>query len=232
MKRLGKRDILRELRLKKESSLFVVQFFAGQLHKFPIQFQAEHTYLKKIVFLISPVFKVQFEQLLSSSKGITFYLDSLDCMFKCQIESFDNITGDIITSLPLSFVFEERRAKSRVVVSDSMQMLYNEDSGQVINKKVFDISSGGFSLVFSASEQFRLKQDQLLKHVYLSYDGKFQYFDSRVLAILKLRPFDLESLPYALRRVSFGFDSIDEEQKLFLEYVSQGESSLQNKKTS
>lgn len=232
MKRNGKEDILKELKLKNKSSLFVVQFFSGQLYKFPIQFHSHHSRLQKMRFTLSPVFVSQFEQLLSGSEEITFYEESLDCMFKCRLLSFDRLQGDVQTTLPMSFTFEERRVENRIVVQQQMQMLYNEDHGHVLKKCVYDLSPGGFSLVFSATEQFRLKVGDTLKHVYISYGDKFQYFDSTVVNTLKLKPFELESLPYAFRRVSFSFDSLDEAQKVFLNYILEQESGLQRKKTS
>ena len=230
MNRGDERKVVKGIK-KRRSDLFLLSFVAGTLQKCPIKFQLDLPYKKQLQFSVPLVFIKQFEQNLKSKGTSTFFLDSMGCMFKAKINSFDSRTGTLWTSYPRDIAFQERRQKDRFILHRDMTFLYNMDEGGVVNKKVYDISEGGFSLAFSQMERFRVEEGELLRNVFFQYGASVQYIDVKVLRILKPTPFELESMPY-VNRVSFTFVNMDEDQKLFVESIIGAETSLQKRKTS
>lgn len=226
------RRVIKGIKKSKRVGLFLVSYFAGTLHKYPLEFKEEFSYKRQIQLQVPLVFISQFETHLKSSGEGTFFLESLSCMFKAVIQSFDSLSGQLCIAYPKKIVFHERRENARVVLNSDLHFLYNLDSGGVIRKRVYDLSMGGVSLAFSQVESLRVQEGDLLKNVCFQYGAMVQFINVKVLRILKPSPFELESMPYAFRRVSFAFVDLDDEQKIFIKNILESESGLQKKKSS
>ena len=177
------------------------------------------SYFENLLFEVPYEHKSRFEQILSGSEIINVYLTKSLCLLVTRFISYDRETGYLITSKPIKIKFHERRSQVRLKVSSPMNILYNCDDRDVINKLVYDISEGGFSIVFSNPEVLRLDSGALLRKAFFSYDKNVQYIDCKLLAKLKIKPFELDDLPYAASRVSFQFENLTNDQRLFIQKV-------------
>jgi c-di-GMP-binding flagellar brake protein YcgR len=216
------------------ASLFVVQYNRGTLSKVPVLFKQIKMQHRQIELEISAIFLSQVENLLSGNQEVSIYIEKMECLFKAKFLSLDVDRRVLIISFPIDYVLNDRRHKERVLTGSSVvQFLYHHDQPYVITQKhIYDLSLGGCSLVFSASEYLRLKKEHYLKNFAISFQNKTHYFSGRVVGIRKLKKFELENLPYAQYRVAIAFDDFDDVQNIFLLSILDNLANLQKKKSS
>ena len=214
--------------------LFVVQYNGGTLSKVPILFKQIKTEYRELELEILAIFLYQIENLLSGSQEVSIYIEKMECLFKAKVVSLDIDSHVLTITFPVDYILNDRRHKERVLTGSSIvQFLYHHDQPYVVTQKhIYDLSLGGCSLVFSASEYLRLKKEHYLKSFAITFQNKTHYFNGRVVGIRKLNKFELESLPYAQYRVSIAFGDLDDVQRIFLLAILDDLTNLQKKKSS
>lgn len=223
MRKGENRQVLNELKksIHKPDNypISVVRIISNQIYKSKLIISSLNERSEFVHLRVPVESRAQFEKIISGSEILSIYFDRIQCMAQVKCLSYDDERGLLTTSKPFKIIFNERREEKRLILKHKMNLLYNNENKNLLKKIVYDLSLGGFSIVFSNIEMVRIKIGEKLLKVYFEYQGKVEYIDCSVVSRLKLKPFELESLPYAGTRVSCKFEKIDIQQELFIKAI-------------
>ncbi len=113
--------------------------------------------------------------------------------------------------MPKYAVPKERRKEERIDLSGQLSLKI-KDGAFERTFKIFDISKGGLSIILSKTDHFA---NPLVNQQLEGSLGPFSLpITLRVASVLKVRPFVLEKIPYAGKKLSFEFVFEDEKKDL------------------
>ncbi|GAB4021783.1 MAG: hypothetical protein Fur0010_24880 [Bdellovibrio sp.] len=160
--------------------------------------------------------QVQFEHLdtiekLWSLKSIRFYLSNGSYFFSAYFEKLLE-SGKLYLSFPLHLKFFDRRNTPRFHPEKLIKVEIVKE-GLKFYKNCYDFSRGGFSIVFSKSENSAFTLGERIPQANIHYDEEVYHFPVIVQEITSIKPFVFENIPYGHRKISFQFSKLNSEQK-------------------
>jgi hypothetical protein len=156
------------------------------------------------------------KQLVSGSGAINFYVPQSGLIFCSQVLKFPE-NGPIVIAFPDQHLFDERREGRRLDCSPINLWIHISDQGKSIRKKCFDLSFGGFSILFAKNESFPWGENDELKQIAIIWNKYKIFFTAKIVKIHNIDPYFLNNYPYGGKRISFKFTKTDKIQKDFLQ---------------
>ncbi len=189
---------------------------AGHFVKADVELDATVTSRKKeLHFSFTKSSLQMLKEIVSGSGKINFFIPYKGMLFTSDIIK---LTDDkLITNFPVDADFEDRRERDRF---EALEVKISINiRNRIVTKSCFDLSTGGFSVVFMASEN--LSNVSPGEEVELGIKYKDQNFSmkARNVGRKKVAPYELESIPYAGNRASFEFIEMTPEGRIFLNNI-------------
>ena len=161
----------------------------------------------------------EFSKLLEGGDKFRVYLPDLSIAFSLVIKQYPS-EKTVKTFLPDNFTFHERRNYERVK-PDRLCYAYINFKNATPRVNIFDVSLGGFSVVYPKSLKVDIKEEHLYSNISLDIyghkiTGKFQCVNT-----VSLDPHKVEALPYGGFKVAFQFVEISQRDLDYLrEFIS------------
>ena len=161
----------------------------------------------------------EFSKLLEGGDKFRVYLPDLSIAFSLVIKQYSSEKA-VKTFLPENFTFHERRNHERVK-PDHLCYAYINFKNGTPRVNIFDVSLGGFSVVYPKSLKVDIKEEHLYSNISLDIyghkiTGKFQCVNT-----VSLDPHKVEALPYGGFKVAFQFVEIAQRDLDYLrEFIS------------
>lgn len=148
-------------------------------------------------------------QMITGLGKLNFYLNEFSLLFTSDIKKLEP-GGKLTISFPQHYFFHDRREGERFEILGLPFAVKLKIGNRQLKKSCFDISKGGLSILFSQSERVPYQTGDLIKDLTLVFGGHEVNFEARVVRILKLKPYMLESIPYGGSRLSLKFEKMAE----------------------
>lgn len=153
--------------------------------------------------------EVEGTPILKANMRIKIYLTSSSLFIFSKIKTFKKESNLLKFDFPDVGFFKERRGEDRHLAQDSASLDFTKAThysgtysvGSRPIKKVFDISAGGLSFLMGKGEAMPYGAGDRMEQVFLEIGGKRLRVTLQVSAILKIKPFIFESIPYGNRKV-------------------------------
>ncbi len=188
--------------------------FNGQLLRCNLNFKQKNTRKNEIVLQVEPNEIYIMDLMISGNDIINFYIPSKSIHFKAILKNYTE-SGQLSISMPYEVKEEERRRDIRVEpdIDIKISFMYN---GNWYTRKTFDVSAGGFSIVFGEQEKIKVEKEQDIGIIKIDLLDRSIIAKAQVATIMKLRPFLLENCPYGGQRISFMFTEIEPRDRAFI----------------
>ncbi len=111
---------------------------------------------------------------------------------------------------PETFKIHERRELDRYYPLRDATVVIYKNNEKFLTRKLYDVSAGGFSILLSKDDVVSIKENESFDKVVLRLNSIDIPLEASVVKVRKTKPFNLESTPYAFKRVSFQFKNISE----------------------
>lgn len=152
----------------------------------------------------------QYSRIFGCAPEIKCFFPSSGTYIFSTVHSFRIDSQILVINLPKLAYSKERREHERFDLDGKMSLQIKND---VYSRsyRVFDISKGGLSIILSKRDPFPFEEEKLI--------GELKPFGIRlkvqVTAVVKIKPFVFESIPYAGKKISmqFEFSSPEKEEK-------------------
>ncbi|MCK5882242.1 MAG: hypothetical protein KAG61_01030 [Bacteriovoracaceae bacterium] len=188
-------------------------FIAGHFVKADVLLDAVVTSRKKeLHFKFSNSSHQMLKEIVSGSGKINFFIPFNGLLFTSELKKLDD--KKLITDYPTESELHDRRLKDRVEALEVKISIKIRD--RLVTKSCFDLSSGGFSVVFMASENFSNVSEGEEVEANIRYRGETILLLARNVGRKKVAPYQYESIPYAGNRASFEFININAKERLLL----------------
>lgn len=157
----------------------------------------------------------QVKEMLSGSGKINFFIPFKGLIFTSEIKSFAG--NRLVTQLPEDSEFQDRRTDLRIDTVDIR--IEFEINNNRFSKNCFNLSSGGFSVMFMNSENIGKLNDLTEIEIKLKYKEEVIKLKSRVASVVNVKAYEHEAIPFAGKRVSFEFKDVNPEMKMHLNSI-------------
>ncbi len=161
----------------------------------------------------------EFSKLLEGGDKFRVYLPDLSIAFSLVVKQYSD-PKMIKVFIPESFTFHERRNHERVK-PDRLCYAYINFKNATPRVNIFDVSLGGFSVVYPKSLKVDIKEEEIYSNISLDIyghkiTGKFECVNT-----VSLDPHKVEALPYGGFKVAFRFVEIQSRDLDYLrEFIS------------
>ena len=209
-------EVLKETQEKSES-IFAWYVFNDHTLKVELGIQSIDDSVEEIILKPDPKSVFLVRELISGLGTINIYVPKSLLIFSAEFKNVDD-EGRIKIGFPTIFKVHDRRGWDRVQLEADILATF-ELKGKNWNKKVFDLGSGGMSIVFNKTEHFRGELQEKIPKVTITVGEKKAFCECTIVNILQLKPYLLENCPYGGTRVSFKFDNLDKDSKEILDKV-------------
>jgi len=212
-------DILEVLNETKDKSESVFAWYVFNDHTLKVELSIHSIDGSEEEIVLTPDNKSVFlvRELVSGMGTINIYVPKKLLIFSAEFKHVDD-EGRLKIGYPTIFKVHDRRGWDRVQLEADILAAF-ELKGKNWNKKVFDLGSGGMSIVFNKTEHFRGELQERIDRVEITVGEKKVFCQCTIVNILQLKPYLLESCPYGGTRVSFKFDNLDKDSKEILDKV-------------
>lgn len=201
----------------KGETVFAWYVFNDHTLKVELTIQSIDKEGEEILLLPDPKSVFFIKEMISGLGTINVYVPKDLLIFSAEFKNIDE-EGKLKIGFPTLFKVHDRRGWDRVQLEADVLALF-ELRGKTWNKKVFDLGSGGMSIVFNKTEHFRGEIQEKVENVKIKVGEKTAYCECTIVNILQLKPYMLENCPYGGTRVSFKFDNLGSDSKDFLEKI-------------
>lgn len=144
-------------------------------------------------------------------KEVSFYLPNgsyhLNLIFKRITPN-----GELLTSFPKEMIFFDRRSAPRFHPEKLIKIEF-KSTGFKTHKNCYDFSRGGFSVIYTKSEQSAFELGQKIAQLKITYDDLVVLCSAVVQELTPIKPFVFENIPYGYKKVSFRFVELNQDQK-------------------
>ena len=149
-------------------------------------------------------------QIITGQERVNVYLSSCALFISSRLIGLNN-DGELVLSMPDEYQFRERRQSPRIVPDDPVSVVI-ETSKSSVKTNCNDLGTNGFSLLLSKQDRHSFKAGAHLSNVHIQIGESNIVADVLVVDVLKLKPYQLDSAPFADVRVSFTFRSLQKRQ--------------------
>ncbi|MEI8345824.1 MAG: hypothetical protein WCG27_00025 [Pseudomonadota bacterium] len=155
------------------------------------------------------------KEIITGSGKINFYAPLSGLVFTSEVIRFPE-KGPLVVAFPKEHLFDERRQLNRIDCANLDLWINFGHDNKSMRKKCYDISIGGFSVLFAKTDKFPWKEQTVLEQVTLVANSQKEIFTAEILGIHNIDPYALKNYPYGGRRVSFKFLNTSKAQKDFI----------------
>ena len=212
-------DVLDVIEESKEKGDRIFAWYVFNDHTIKVELTIQSVDKDKEEILLCPDPKSVFfiKEMISGLGTINIYMPSSLLIFSAEFKNLDE-EGKVRIGFPTLFKVHDRRGWDRVQIEANVFAIF-ELKGKMWNKNVFDLGSGGMSIVFNKTEYFRGELQEVVKKIEIKVGDKSTYCECTIVNILQLKPYMLENCPYGGARVSFKFNRLDDDTREFLEKI-------------
>lgn len=201
----------------KNTEIYVWRFVAGEKLVAKVKVKVIRKYRDEIVLTPSFATFEEFEKLISGTEHINFFLPNDGVLFQSKIKGYE-LNKALTVSTPDKYVQLDRRQYIRLNIKDAeevkVSMLIKQNGiEKKFTKDCFDISAGGFSVLFNKNETKSFYKDLSIKKIVLLLEGKHYSVPSQVVNNIELDPKLYVDIIYKTNKVSFKFQNVNEELK-------------------
>lgn len=189
---------------KKKHTVFAWVMQNDQVVRAELKFITVEIEKKKINLIPTPESQSYLEEMINGLGRINLIIPEKSLIFESEMLNFDE-NNNLSVSFPKYYRFYERRNFERIDPFIPIKVEFLTNNVKVL-KDCFDISVGGFSLVFSKTESVPLNLGDEIKEVKVTRILDSHLSKALVVNVIKLKPFMLDNCPYGGTRVSFKFD--------------------------
>lgn len=206
--------ILNEV-IKNKYEVIAWNLITGHFVKTDLRLQSVVMVKKELHFLLSESSSQILKEVISGSGIINFYIPFKGILFSAELKKFDD--KKLVTNIPSDFDSNDRRTENRYQALDVKITISYKDKS--ITKSCFDLSNGGFSVVFLNSEAIVKSDDDNSLSVTIRYGENLYELKAKLVGTRSVKPYENESIPYAGRRTSFEFIDLSANDRLFLNNI-------------
>jgi len=190
--------------------LFLWQESAEHFYKFPTKIIKVDREGHQLKLKIALEYIGMVEQLWGLD-NVSFYLPNGSFYLKLI---FKRITpnGELLTTFPQEMIFFDRRSAPRFHPEKLIKIEFKSTSFKT-HKNCYDFSRGGFSVIYTKSEQSAFELGQKISQLKITYDDLVVTCSAVVQELTPIKPFVFENIPYGYKKVSFRFVELNQDQK-------------------
>ena len=166
------------------------------------------------------------QKIVRGSGILNFYLPSESVVFRSELLNLEH--DYLVVRYPNRWMFEERRRHERYESIGNVQLYFSVGKKRVKPFSVFDLSKTGLSIILPRGEGHNFSQGESIEKAVLVLDGEKIPLALEVKNILGLKPYELEKLPYAGKKVGLRFTSDVQEVADFIDGLKE-EVNVKNK---
>jgi len=188
---------------KEQLQVFSWAMNSTQIVKAELKIKLIDVKTKKIHLVPDPKSKPYLDDMISGFGRLHLIIPELSFIFDCELQQY-NDDGVLVVTFPKYYRFYERRRFERIdpFIPIKVELKWKD---KILQKDCLDIGVGGFSLVFSKTENIPFKKGDEIEEITITRIADKNKAKVKVANILKLKPFTLENCPYGGTRVSFSF---------------------------
>ena len=158
---------------------------------------------------------VYLEDLIRKGKEIKIYMPQGSYFFFTKVLEVKP-DGKVSIGFPEVLFFKERRQSDRANPSKRLRVHFSINNKK-FNKNCYDLSVGGFSVVFNHTEQSGFEEKDPVEWVEFEFDGQRIKLNAVLSKVVKIKPFVFENIPYGQKKVSFEFKAMSKPKVTELE---------------
>lgn len=178
------------------------------IHKTQLTLKAYRKDYGELEFNIPEEKQEEFVKLLDGGDKFRVYLPDLSIAFSLVVKQYSDIKV-VKTFIPDNFTFHERRNFERVT-PDRLCYAYINFKNAKPRVNIFDVSLGGFSVVYPKSLKVDIKEEQIYDNISIDIYGHKIVGKFQCVNTVSLDPHKVESLPYGGFKVAFKFVEISQ----------------------
>ncbi len=222
-------DAIKDAHLKK-NPIFAWQLEGEVLLKAELIIESYKTDRNEIIFQTTEGMEENLIQMITGLGKLNFYLNESSLLFTSDIKKLEP-GGKLTVSFPQVHTFHDRREGERFEILGLPFSVKLKINDREIRKSCYDISKGGLSILFSQGERVPYQAGDLIKDLILVFGKNEVSFEARVVRVLKLKPYMLESIPYGGSRLSLKFEKMAKMDSGLLEKLTEQLEELLKKKS-